>query len=312
MRRYLLRRLGLLLLTLWLMSVAIFTVVQILPGDVAKVILGQFATPGDVAVLRQQYGLDHPLPILYLRWIGGFVTGRWGEAHSLGVSVISILPARLLNSLILAFVALLFIVPVSIAAGTIAALRRDRLTDKVITILGISLLAVPEFVSGLVLLFVFGIQFHLLPTGQLPDGNPLSSPQYLILPALSLSIVLFGYFSRMTRGATVDALESNYVRTAVLKGLPFRQVLFRHVLRNSLVPTLTVVASQVGYMVGGLVVVEKLFGYPGIGSLLFLAAQQHDAILLEDCTLVVACIFMLSNLAADLLYAYLNPRIRFT
>lgn len=312
MRRYLFRRLGLLALTLWLMSLAIFIVVQILPGDVARVILGQFATPSDVAALRRQYGLDFPLPVLYLRWIGGFISGQWGKSYYLDVEVASVLPTQLLNSMILAAVALLVVVPVSIGAGTLAALQRDRFADRALTIVGVSLLAIPEFVSGLILLFVFGIRLHWLPTGQLPEGNPLRSPGYLVLPALALSMVLFGYFARMTRSATVDALESNYVRTAVLKGLPLREVLFRHVLRNSLVPTLTVVASQVGYLVGGLVVVERLFGYPGIGNLLFQAAQHHDAILLEDCTMVVACVFMLSNLAADLIYAYLNPRIRYS
>ena len=311
MWRFLLRRLGLLLLTLWLMSVTIFVIVQILPGDVARVILGQFATAGDIATLRHQYGLDQPLPIRYLRWIGGCLTGDWGQSYYLDVPVLSVLPGDLLNSLILAAVALLFVVPISIGAGTVAALRRDRLTDRAITIAGVSLLAVPEFVSGLVLLFIFGIRLHWLPTGQLPEGSPLQSPQYLVLPAVALGGVLFGYFARMQRSSTVDVLESNYVRTAVLKGLPRRQVLVHHVLRNSLVPTLTIVMSQVGYLVGGLVVVEKLFGYPGIGNLLFQAALHHDAILLEDCTLVVACIFMLSNLAADLLYAFLNPRIRF-
>lgn len=311
MRRFLLRRVGLLLLTLLLMSVVIFAIVHVLPGDLARVILGQFATPSDVAVLRHQYGLDRPLPIQYLGWIGGFITGQWGKSYYLDVDVLSVLPQQLLNSLILAAVALLFVVPISIGAGTLAALRRDRFTDRLISILGVSFLAVPEFVSGLILLFIFGIQLQWLPTGQLPEGSPLSSPQYLILPALALGLVLFGYFSRMTRSSTVEVLESNYVRTAVLKGLPLREVLARHVLRNSLIPTLTVVTSQVGYLVGGLVVVERLFGYPGIGNLLFQAAQHHDAILLEDCTLVVACIFMVSNLAADLLYAYLNPRIRF-
>jgi peptide/nickel transport system permease protein len=311
MRRYLARRLGLLLLTLWLMSLAIFAIVQILPGDVARVVLGQFATPSEVAALRHQLGLDQPLPVRYLQWIGGFIAGRWGQSYYLDVPVDSVLPAALLNSLILAAVALIVVVPVSIAAGTLAALRRDRLTDRTITIAGLSLLAVPEFVSGLILIFIFGIRLHWLPTGQLPAGNPLASPQYLIMPALALGGVLFGYFERMQRSSTADVLESNFVRTAVLKGIPRRQVLGRHVLRNALVPTLTIVASQIGYLVGGLVVVEKLFGYPGIGNLLYQAALHHDAVLLEDCTLVVACIYMLANLSADLLYALLNPRIRY-
>lgn len=311
MRRYLARRLGLLLLTLWLMSLVIFIIVQILPGDMARVILGQFATASDVAALRHQLGLDQPLPVRYAQWIGGFIVGRWGQSYYLNVPVDSVLPADLFNSVVLAVAALIVVVPISIAAGTLAALRRDHLTDRAITIAGLSLLAVPEFVSGLILLFIFGIRLHWLPTGELPAGNPLLSPQYLVMPALALGGVLFGYFERMQRSSTVDVLDSNFVRTAVLKGISRRRVLGRHVLRNALVPTLTIVASQIGYLVGGLVVVEKLFGYPGIGNLLYQAALHHDAVLLEDCTLVVACIYMLANLAADVLYALLNPRIRY-
>jgi peptide/nickel transport system permease protein len=195
----------------------------------------------------------------------------------------------------------------------LAALRQDRLADRFISITGLSLMAVPEFVSGIILLSIFGIWLHVLPADSLSGGgNPLTSPQYLVLPVLSLGLVFFGYVSRMMRASTIAVLNSPYVRTATLKGLPLRLVLLRHVLRNALVPTITVVTSSIGYLVGGLVVVETLFSYPGIGNLLLYAGLHHDVPLLEDCVMVVAVIYMLGNLTADLLYAYLDPRIRYS
>ena len=312
MARFLARRLGLLLLTLWLMSVLVFVVASILPGDVAHTILGQFATPQEVAGLQHQLGLDYPPPVLYLRWIGGFITGNWGDSPSLQAPISSLIPNRLFNSLVLAVAALIVIVPLSIAFGALAALRQDRFTDRLISVTGLSLMAMPEFVSGILLLTVFGIWLQWLPTTSVAaGGNPLTTPQYLVLPVLSLSIVFFGYVSRMMRASTIAVLGSAYMRTAMLKGLPLRQVLLRHVLRNALVPTITVVMSQIGYLVGGLVIVESLFGYPGLGGLLLYAGLHHDVPLLEDCVMIVAVIFMLSNLTADMLYAFLNPQIRY-
>jgi peptide/nickel transport system permease protein len=313
MTRFLLRRLGLLLLTLWLMSVIVFVISMILPGDVASVVLGRDASPQAVANLRHEWGLDDPPPMVYLHWITGFVTGQWGYARSFDAPIADLIPGRLGNSLVLAAAALVVIVPLSIALGMVAALRQDRLSDRAISITGLSLMAVPEFVSGIILLTVFGIWLHVLPTGSISSGgSPLTSPQYLVLPALALGLVFFGYIARMMRASTISVLGSAYVRTARLKGVPLRLLLARHVLPNALVPTITVVTSQIGYLAGGLVVVEMLFGYPGIGILLLTAGLQHDVPLLEDCVMIIAVIYMLSNLAADLFYAYLNPQVRYS
>jgi peptide/nickel transport system permease protein len=313
MTRFLLRRLGLLLLTLWLMSVIVFVIAEILPGDVASVVLGRDASPQAVANLRREWGLDDPPPVVYLHWITGFVTGQWGYARSFDAPIADLIPGRLGNSLVLAAAALVVIVPLSIALGMVAALRQDRLSDRAISITGLSLMAVPEFVSGIILLTVFGIWLHVLPTGSISSGgSPLTSPQYLVLPALALGLVFFGYIARMMRASTISVLGSAYVRTARLKGVPLRLLLARHVLPNALVPTITVVTSQIGYLVGGLVVVETLFGYLGIGRLLLDAGLQHDVPLLEDCVMIIAVIYMLSNLAADLFYAYLNPQVRYS
>ena len=310
--RYLGRRLGLMLLTLWLMSILVFVITSVLPGDVAQTILGKSATPNQVAALRQQLDLDHPPHVLYLRWISGFLTGNWGDSHSLQVPISSVLPNRLFNSLVLTGAALIVIVPLSITFGTTAALRQDHPTDRVISVLGLSLMAVPEFVSGIILLTVFGVWLKWLPTTSVAaGGNPLTTPQFVVLPVLTLSIVFFGYVSRMMRASTIAVLGSAYIRTATLKGLPRRQVLVRHVLRNALVPTITVLMSSIGYLVGGLVIVESLFGYPGLGGLLLYAGLHHDVPLLEACAMIVAAAYMGGNLVADLLYAYLNPQIRY-
>lgn len=312
MARFLMRRLGLMLLTLWLMSILVFVVTTILPGDVAYTILGRSATPEQAAALRRQLGLDYPPLELYLRWITGFVTGNWGDSHSLQLPISSVLPNRLFNSLVLAVAALIVIVPLSIVFGTVAALRQDRFTDRAISVAGLSLMALPEFVSGIILLTVFGVWLKWLPTTSVAaGGNPLTTPHFLVLPVLTLSIVFFGYVSRMMRASTIAVLNSAYIRTATLKGLPMRQVLLRHVMRNALVPTITVVMSSIGYLVGGLVIVESLFGYPGLGGLLLYAGLHHDVPLLEACAMIVAVIYMGGNLIADLLYAYLNPQIRY-
>ena len=312
MARFLARRLGLMILTLWIMSLLVFLIASVLPGDAARTILGQHATPEAVAGLREQLDLNHPAPVLYLRWVSGFVTGDWGDSHSLQVPISRILPDRLFNSLVLAIAALIVIVPLSIALGLVAALRQDQLTDRAISVTGLSLMAVPEFVSGIILASVFGVWLGWLPTTSVAAGNnPLTSPSHLVLPVLSLSLIFFGYVSRMMRASTISVLSSAYVRTAMLKGLPRRQVLLRHVLRNSLVPTVTVVMSSTGYLIGGLVVIESLFGYPGLGGLLLHAGLNHDVPLLEVCVMIVAVVYMVGNLAADLLYAYMNPQIRY-
>lgn len=312
MARFLVRRLGLMLLTLWIMSVLVFLIASVLPGDAARTILGQNATPEAVAGLREQLDLNHPAPVLYVRWISGLVTGDLGYSYSLQAPISRVLPDRLFNSVVLAVAALIVIVPISIALGLLAALKQDRLTDRAISVSGLSLMAVPEFVSGILLATVFGVWLGWLPTTSVAAGNnPLTSPSHLVLPVLSLSLIFFGYVARMMRASAISVLGSAYVRTAILKGLPRRQVLMRHVLRNSLVPTITVIMSSIGYLIGGLVVIETLFGYPGLGGLLLYAGLHHDVPLLEACVMIVAVIYMAGNLAADLIYAYMNPRIRY-
>ncbi len=313
MGRFILKRVGLALITLVLISIAVFAVGQVLPGDVGRTILGPFASNAQVASLDHQLGVDQPLPVRYWDWISGFFRGDWGQSYLLNAPVRPIVGQRLLSSLALGSFALLLIVPVSIGLGVVAALGYGKAVDRVISITGLSLIALPEFVVGVILLVLFAVQLHWFPSSSsVPSWNPVDIVRQFLLPSIPLMLVLFGYISRMARAGTVVALQSNYVRTAVLKGLPRRVVIWRHVLRNSLLPTISVISVQVGYLVGGLVVTETLFNYPGIGKLVLDSAVGHDLPMLEATVLTVAVIYMVSNLVADVLLAMLNPRIRLT
>ena len=311
MRRYFLKRVGLALITLVLVSIAVFGVAEVLPGDVGRTILGPYASNEQVASLNRELGNDRPLLVRYGDWIGGFVTGDWGESQLLNAPVRSLVGERLMNSLILGGFALLLIVPISIGLGVVAALHYGKTLDRLISVTGLSLIALPEFVGGVILIVVFAVNLGWFPvSSSVPSANPADVFRQLLLPSVPLMLVLFGYISRMARAGTVEVLHSNYVRTAILKGLPRRTVIGRHVLRNSLLPTISVVFVQVGYLVGGLVVIETLFNYPGIGKLVLDSAIGHDLPVLEATVLMIALLYMLANLVADILYAVLNPRIR--
>lgn len=311
--RSLARRIGLSLITLWLLSVIVFVGGQLLPGDVARAMLGPMADPRAVAAFNQQFGLDRPLLVQYGDWIGGFVTGDMGQSYAFRSPVAPFITTALGYSLKLAAVALILVVPLSVGGGVWAALHAGRAVDRVVSIVGLSATVLPEFVTGIVLILVFGIWLDWLPiTAAWPAGaGPLTQIYYLILPSLPLVLSLFGYLARMTRAGVVDALGADYTRTAVLKGLPRRTVLWRHVLRNALTPTITAISVQLGTLIGGLVVIDVLFRYPGIGSLIFTAARQKDFPLLQAGVLTVGVIYALAALAADVVAGLLNPRVRY-
>jgi peptide/nickel transport system permease protein len=292
-------------------SIVLFAVAQILPGDVGRTILGPYATEQQVAALDHTLGVNRPLPVRYGDWIGGFVRGHWGTSYLLHLPVLSLVATRLRNSIILAGFALCLIVPFSVGLGVVAALNYRRFLDRLISISGLSLIALPEFVGGVILLVLFAVKLRWFPVSStVPSASPVDWFRQLLLPSIPLMFVLFGYISRMARAGTVESLGSNYVRTAVLKGIPRRTVIWRHVLRNSLLPTITVVSVQTGGLVGGLVVTETLFNYPGIGKLVYDSAVGHDIPVLEAAVLLIAIVYMALNLAADLVYAALNPRVR--
>jgi peptide/nickel transport system permease protein len=311
--RILLKRLILSLITLWLLSVIVFAGGQLLPGDVGRAILGPLADARAVANLNHQLGADRPLLVQYWDWISHFVAGDMSMSYLFRSPVAPFIGAALYNSMKLGAVAFLLVVPLGIFGGVWAALHVGRPLDRVITVIGLSATVLPEFVTGIVLILIFGVWLNWLPiSASAPeDAGFLTQFYYLLLPSFPLVFVLFGYIARMARAGTVEALDADYTRTAVLKGLPRRTVIWRHVLRNALLPTITVIATQVGYLIGGLVVVEFLFHYQGIGGLIYQAARGKDFPMLEAGVLTVGIIYTVATLIADLLYSALNPRIRF-
>jgi peptide/nickel transport system permease protein len=310
--RYIARRLVITVATLALISVLIFLVVEVLPGDVARLRVGQFATAESIEHARRELGLDRSLPARYGDWMRRFATGDWGDSWRLQIPIRPLVLERLANSAILAGLALAVIVPVSFLGGIVAAMKRNKLADRVLTIGGMFGIAVPEFVSSMFLILAFSLWLPVFPSSSLvPEGAPfVDHVKAFVLPVTALTLVLFGYISRMVRASMIEELLSSYTRTAVLKGLSRRQVVFKHVLRNALLPSITVVANQVSWLVGGLVVVENVFNYPGIGQLLLRSGLSQDVPLLEVTVLITAAILMLSNLVADLLYGVANPRVR--
>ena len=314
MARFLIKRLGLATITLFLLTVIVFFGAQILPGDVGRRILGPFADQRAVESLNHQLGTDKPLLTQYWNWVSDFFHGDLGSSLSYDVPVSTLVGNALVHSLKLAAFAFVLVVPLAIFGGIVAALKRDRLVDRAITLTGLSLAVVPEFVTGILLILVFGLWLDLLPvSANAPDGSGFFTQlRYLLLPALTLVILLFGYIARITRAGTIESLDADYTRTAFLKGLPRRTVIRRHVLRNSLLPTIAVVATQTGYLIGGLVVIETLFNYPGMGRLIFTAANQKDFPLLQSAVLIVGIGFLVATLLADVAYSLLNPRIRYS
>jgi peptide/nickel transport system permease protein len=313
--RYALRRLASIALILLLVSAIVFVAIHVLPGNAATLILGEYATPEALRTLEREMGLDRPLVVQYVSWIRSVVTGNWGVSLAMKQPVATVVGYRLRNSAFLALGALVVVVVVGIPLGTLAALRRGRPLDLAIvtaTYVGIS---IPEFVTGLLLLLVLaGPSVGWLPTSgyvELATGVTAWA-RHLVLPAMTLTIVLLAHVVRQTRSGLADVLAAPYIRTAQLKGASTRRIVLRHALRNGLLPTITVLALDLGYLMGGIVVVEEVFAYPGLGRLIIYAVQNRDVPLLQMCALVVASVYVLANFAADLAYAWLDPRIRYS
>lgn len=308
------KRLGFMVLTMIAMSFLIFFLVEIMPGDVAQTVLGQSATDESVAALRDRMGLDDPFHVRYLRWAGGFIRGDLGESlYMRGVQINTIFWRKVGHSIVLALTALLIYVPLSIFFGVLAGVKSGKAADSVISFFGLATMALPEFVSGIMLITIFSVQLKLLPiTSIIPIGENLwQNLNILVLPALSITLVMFGYVSRMQRSSMITVMNADYIRAAILKGMPRRYVIFRHAIKNALLPTITIIGMNMGWLFGGLIVVETLFGFPGLGSLTMSAIKTRDIPLIEACVLFITFIFVLSTFITDMMYAYLNPRIRF-
>ena len=312
MVRYLLRRLVLGLITLWLLATIVFAITNILPTDVGRTILGPFAPPETVAALDEKLGVNRPLPVRYLDSMVGLVTLNFGDSFVSGQAVLPQVVGAVGRSAKLAGLALLITIPLSIAAGLYAARRRDRFADRAIVLAGVTLSSIPEFVTGTILVVVVGVELGWLPVlATAPDNaDVVTQIRYLLLPAISMAIVYFGYIARMTRAGTIEVLQSDYIRTATMKGLTTAETMRRHVLRTALVPTVAVIAVQIGYLFGGIIAVEKIFNYNGMGATMLYAAQHKDLPMLTAGVIVIGLVYMIATLAADLIIAWMNPRIR--
>lgn len=312
MARFLLRRLAAIPVTLLGVSVLVFLATEVLPGDVARAVLGREASAESVAELHRQLGLDRPVPLRYLHWLAGFVTGDWGTSYTLHVPVRQLVLDRLGQSLMLALLAFALLVPVSVTLGLLAGVRHDRPLDWAISGLGLALGATPEFVTGVVLLIVFSVRLGWFPASAQtsPGDGPLAVLSHLALPATCLVLLGTGYVARHVRASTVAVVASPYVRAARLRGVAGARLIRRHVLRNATVPATSALGVQLQFLLGGLVVVELLFNYPGIGALLLSSATAKDLPTLQATAMVLGVAYLLVVLAADIGYRLLDPRIR--
>jgi peptide/nickel transport system permease protein len=309
---FLLRRILGLIGVLLGMSVLIFGIIHVLPGNVAYAILGEFATPAAVAQLEAKLGLNDPLPVQYWRWLDAMLHGDFGLSIVMNRPAASLIGEALGRSALLAGLAFSLIAAGGIALGLYAATHRGRTSDKVLTLAQFVLIAVPEFFWAILAVLVFASWLNLLPaTGYAPlDAGVADWAAHLVLPVLVLSFGLVAHVSRLTRSSMLEVLDSRFVLAARARGLPERRVLWRHALPNALLPAITVLAIDAGLLIGGIVVVETVFAYPGLGRLLVYAIERHDLPLLQVGMMMVTAIYALANFVAELLYAALNPRIR--
>jgi peptide/nickel transport system permease protein len=312
MARFILRRLLLSLVTLWLLATIVFVISNVLPSDVGRTILGPFAPQESVDAVNERLGTNRPILVRYVDSLRQIVTLDFGDSYVTQQPVMPQLAGAIGRSAKLAGLALLITIPISIIAGLYAARRRDRKIDRAIVLLGVTSSSIPEFVTGTILVVVVGVALRWLPVLATPPDNADIPTQirYLLMPAVAMAIVYFGYIARMTRAGTIEVLQSDYIRTATMKGLTTRATMLHHVLRNALVPTVAVIAVQIGYLFGGIIAVEKIFNYNGMGSTMLFAAQHKDLPMLTAGVIIIGIVYMVATLAADLIMAWMNPRIR--
>lgn len=311
MRRYVIRRSISLGLSLAVASMLIFSVVALVPGDPASFMLGTGAQPDTVAALRQQMGLDQPLPLRYLRWIGGVLTGDLGQSFTYKTPVAGMILDRMQVSLPLALLALALAVLIAFPIGMFTAARRGRPGDTLLmgaTQVGISL---PNFWFAMLLVLVFAVNLQLLPAGGFPGwGDPAAALKALLLPAVALALPQAAILARVLRSSLVETLGQDYIRTARAKGLSAAQALSRHALRNALIPVLTILGMQFSFLLAGAIIIENVFYLPGLGRLIFQAITQRDLIVVQSAVLVLVAAVILVTFLVDLTYALVDPRLR--
>ena len=310
---YTLKRLAFIAVILAVMSVLIFWATQVMPGDVSQMILGQFATDDQVRAVRARLGLDDPIHVQYLRWAAGILRGDLGTSMMMDRPIGPLIADAIQRSAVLAGISIVLVAVVGIWLGVFSAVHKDSAADHAVSVGTYFFISVPEFFWAIVVILVFAGYLGWFPaTGYAPLADGFGTwLQHLVLPVATLVSGLVAHVSRLTRSSMIETMQSQYVVAARAKGLPERVVIRRHALRNALVPTITVLAIDVGLLMGGIVVVETVFSYPGLGRLLIFAIEQKDIPMVQAGILCVTAVYALANLAADLLYAFFNPRIRY-
>ncbi len=310
---YLARRLLGIIPVLVLVALGSFLLIHLVPGDPAMVMLGSDATPQQIQALRTEMGLDRSLPEQFLLWVRQVLHGNLGESFFLGRPVTQALLERLPATLQLAFVSLLFSLVIGIPAGIVAAVRQNTWWDQVVMVAAIGGISVPSFWLGLAMILVFSVHLGWLPSGGYTPlwEDALRALRTLILPSLSLGFMQAALIARMTRSSMLEVLRLDYVRTAKAKGLPWRRVTLKHTLKNAMIPVITTIGTAFGVLLGGAVIVEIVFTYPGLGRLVVLAVQRRDYPLVQGALLLTSVMYVVVNLAVDLLYSVFDPRIKY-
>jgi peptide/nickel transport system permease protein len=312
MTGYLLKRLATGIATLIVASLVVFAVLEILPGDPARLMLGMNASEETVEVLRRQLGLDLPLPLRYLDWVGGLLTLDFGRSYTYSVPVIDLVRERAAVSLPLALMALGLAVAIALPLGAFSAGRRGRAGDTLSMGAAQIGVAIPNFWFALILIYIFAVGLRWVPAGGFPGWSAGIWPgiKALILPSIALALPQAAILARVTRSAMVDVLGEDYIRTARAKGLPARHVLWRHAMRNALIPVLTIVGLQFSFLLAGTIIIENVFYLPGLGRLVFQAITQRDLIVVESVVMLLVAVVIAVNLLVDLSYALVDPRLR--
>ena len=310
---FLLNRIGTMLLTMLVISILVFLIAEVVPIDPARQALGRWASQKAVDDLRETMGLDRPVIVRYVNWISNCLRGDFGESIHFRRPVSALVKMRLWRSLALAGLGFLFMVPMSLALGCIAGIAEGRLLDRIISVTAGFFVSLPAFASGIFLIVIFALWLGWLPGTSIPDPDAslLDILRKMILPIIVLAFDEIGYLARLTRVRMAEVLDSDYIRTAVLKGIPKIKIIWRHALRNALIVPFTAIMLHVNWLIGGVVVVEVLFNYPGLGRLILLSAQRNDIVLLEGGTLVLTFVAVSSQVIADIGLYLMNPRIRF-
>jgi peptide/nickel transport system permease protein len=313
MGAYLIKRFFILLVTLLLVSVAIFAVVMVIPSDPAQIVLGIHATPETLQALRHKMGLDRPVIVQYLAYIKDIVRGDLGRSITYDVSISSLIFSRLQVTVPLAILSMIFAIALSIPLGIYSALHRNRMGDYGVMVVSQIGLAVPAFWAGILLILLFAVTLHWFPAGGFHNWliGPVKALQSLLLPALSLGFVRAAVLTRMTRSSMLEVLGEDYIRTARSKGLSKRRVIYKHAFRNAIIPVITIIGLQAGDLLAGAIIIENVFHLPGIGRLVFEAIGQRDLPVIQGVVLFIATMIVGINFLIDVAYRYLDPRIRY-